>query len=264
MPLLKFDRLPDTEEWLEYPPEFRERYVITGLNDLTSVNSTAMGLLALAIASPAGILYRQPLVIERIGHNVYHVAVTYSQKKFSTLEWTIRGRTTGGTQKIRGSLETIETSVGAPDFQQLIGVNADGTVEGTEVIVPILEFSIDIVYPLGHVNQSMMNAWANLTGTTNAGVWLGRQRGEVLFLGSEFEDGTTTPAAVTHNVAIQPNLTNGTIAGLAGINKRGWEFLWFQVEDAVDGGVPVKRAVHWYVEKIYQESNFAAILGFGA
>lgn len=270
MPLTKFDEVPDARENLEHPPAITTRYLAVGLDQATGVEMAVLGgglLAAQIVHALHGILYRQPIRVVRIGYNVHEVHVEWAQRKWAPLERTWRGRTTGGTQKIIGSLATVASSENAPDFNKLIGVNADGTVEGTEVIVPALQLSIDTVYPLGFVDLFRMKLWSYNTGKTNAAPFEGWQIGEVLYEGTEFEDGTNSPTRVTHNVSISPNLTNVTIAGLTGINKKGWEFLWFRVveETNVAGGItyPVKRATHYYVEQIYQTVDLATIFGFG-
>lgn len=264
MPLTKFDELPDSRQLTEFPPSVQVAYMAVGLDDAVQVETEAFARLPLAIASVYGVLYRQPLQVQRLGYNVHEVYAEWAQRKWSALDWTIRGRTTGGTQKILGSLSTVATSADAPDFQGLIGVNADGTVEGTEVGVPALQITIDVSYPLGFVNTAMAKLWSYNTYKVNNSAVLGWAAGEVLYEGSEFEDGSNTAARVSHNVSVSQNLAEFTAAGLNITAKQGWDFLWFLTEDAEHAGppiAPVKRAVHWYVERIYQRANLAQILG---
>lgn len=266
MALRKFDEVPNARVLTEFPPSVQTRYLAVGLDDALATEAAALSLLAPQIVSPYGILFRQPIQIFRQGYNLHEVHVEWAQRKWGPLDISIRGRTTGGTQKILGSLDTVAQSENAPDFQQLIGVNADGTVEGTEIIVPVLQLAIDVQYPLGFVNQAMMKIWSYNTGRVNSAALLGWKAGEVLYEGSEFEDGSNIPMRVTHNVSISPNVTNATICGLSGINKKGWEFLWFRVKEdtSTAGGTtfPIKKATHFYVEKIYQTIDLRAVLGF--
>jgi hypothetical protein len=266
MALRTFGEVPNARVHVEFPPAVQTRYRAVGLDDALAVEVQSLGLLAAQIVSPYGILFRQPIQVERIGYNVHEVLVEWAQRKWSPLDFTIRGRTTGGTQKIIGSLATVEMSENAPNFNKLIGVNADGTVEGTEVVVPVLQLAIDVQYPIGFLNSAMIKIWSNNTGKVNNSAFLDWAAGEVLYEGSEFEDGTNVAARVTHNVSISPNISNVTIAGLTIEQKKGWEFLWFRTVETTDtaGGVvyPVKQATHYYVEQIYQTVNVRAILGF--
>lgn len=261
-----FDEVTDARELHEFPPSVTTRYRMVGLDDALATEVQALSLLASAITSPYGILFRQPIHVFRLGYRVHEVQVEWAQRKWAPLDISIRGRTTGGTQKIIGSLSTVSMSNNAPNFQGLIGVNSDGTVEGAEIIVPTLQLALDVQYPLGFLNWDMMKVWSYNTGTVNAGAMLGWQAGEVLYEGSEFEDGTNIPTRVTHNVSISPNLFNFTACGLTIAEKQGWDFLWFRTVDETHtvGGTtfPVKRATHYYVERNYRRINLAAILGF--
>ena len=49
---------------------------------------------------------------------------------------------------------------------------------------------------------------------------------------------------------------------ITGINKKGWEYIWVRYADAEDEKVLVKQPIAVYVEKVYDEGNFAG-LGIG-
>jgi len=54
------------------------------------------------------------------------------------------------------------------------------------------------------------------------------------------------------------------VGPISGISKKGWEYLWVRYADAEDTGsnTLVKQPVAAYVEKVYEDGNFAA-LGIG-
>ncbi|MCK4601318.1 MAG: hypothetical protein KAU28_02550, partial [Phycisphaerae bacterium] len=64
--------------------------------------------------------------------------------------------------------------------------------------------------------------------------------------------------------AASPNKTNLTVGEITGIDKKGWEYMWVRYADAEDAAAKaiVKKPVAVYVEKVYEEGNFA-VLGIG-
>lgn len=267
MPLRKFAPVPDAyviSEGDQSNAYARDVYMAVGEDDETRVELFAAQTVPQAIATSVGTLYRQPMSVRRIGFEVYEVDVEWGQKKWGALEWSIRGRTTGGTQKVLGSLSTVSSSSNAPNFNGLIGVNADGTIEGTEVIVPTTQLAIDVVYPRGSISNLEIAVWTTATSSVNLSPVLGWPAGEVLYEGAEFEHGSDIPRRVTHNISISPNLSNFTAAGLTIAEKQGWDFLWFRVveETAIAGGTTyaVKRATHYYVERLYRRLDLASLL----
>ena len=263
MAIVKFDEVPGTQQSDEYPPSVRSTWLSSGEDNENLVEQYAVANLALAVASPFGVLYRQPLAFQQIGYKHYHVFVEYSRRKWGPFQFSFRGRTTGGTQKIIASLETVATSANAPDFQGLIGVNqVDGRVEGTDVLIPETQVSCDVTYPQGYVNSARIAQWTNYTGHVNNAGWQGWKTGEVRYDGTEFEEGADIETRVTHNFSISLNLTNFESAGLTITAKQGWDVLWFLTEKADDAGVPIQKAVHWYVERVYHRFSFAALFGF--
>lgn len=264
MPISKFDLLPGTEVKTEFPPAISGTYLCVGEEDSVAVEAYAKAVLPNSRTSPYGILWRQPLATRHTGYQVYEIEVSYGPKPWGPFEWTVRGRSTGGeTQKILGSFQTVATSAGAPDFQGLIGYNShDQTVEGTEVPLPSSELSIDVKAPAGYINLAYQDALAQLKGRVNSTTFLIWPPGEVRCEGTEYS-ATNADSEFTLNISIQKNLTDFVAAGLTIPEKQGWDFLWFLTEKAVVAGVPVERAVHWYIERTLLRADFKTILGFG-
>jgi hypothetical protein len=268
MPVTKFDLKHNSEERTEFPPSYSGTYIATGEDDAEQVEFYAKAVLPPQLTNVYGQLWRQPLVTRRIGWKVYEVDASYGPVPWGPFQYTIRGRTTGGeTQKILGSFQTIATSTDAPDFKGLIGYNpTDGTVEGTDVPVPMSELSIDIKAPAGYINLAYQDALAQLKGRVSSTTFLIWPAGEVRCEGTEYS-ATNADSEFTLNISIQKNLTSFVSAGLTIPSKQGWDFLWFLVEekDVVAGAhtVKVKQAVHWYIERTLLRADFRAVLGFG-
>jgi len=281
MPITKFDLKPRSEEKTEFPPALSGVYVCVGEGDSSVVEAHAKAMLPNFRNSPYGILWRQPLVTREVGFQVFEVTANYGPKPWGPFEYTIRGRTTGGeTQKILGSLSTVSKSTDAPDFKGLIGYNpTDGTVEGTDVPVPMSELSIDVKAPAGYINLAYQDALAGLKGRVNSTQFLIWPPGEVRCEGTEYS-ATSADSEFTLNISIQKNLPEFTTAGLTitvptsppadypdGVAKEGWDYLWFLVEekDVAAGAHTVKgkNATHWYIERTLLRADFKAILGWG-
>ena len=114
-----------------------------------------------------------------------------------------------------------------------------------------------------------------LTGKVNNAAFRGLAAGECLFLGASGTlHGTESTSGggtsedgdweITYRFAASPNKTGITIGSITGIAKKGWEYLWVRYADVEDttAMVIVKKPVSVYVEKVYDDGDFAA-LGIG-
>jgi len=63
---------------------------------------------------------------------------------------------------------------------------------------------------------------------------------------------------------LDPNRTDLAVGDITGISKKGWEYMCFRYQDAADTAAKaiVKKPMAVYVEKVYEEGNFAG-LGIG-
>ena len=83
--------------------------------------------------------------------------------------------------------------------------------------------------------------------------------GEVLFLGASGSQRGEDDWEITFRFAASPNVTGLTIGDIEGIDKKGWEYLWVRYADAEDEKVLVKQPIAVYVERVYDEGNFAGL-----
>jgi len=108
---------------------------------------------------------------------------------------------------------------------------------------------------------------SGMTGTTNNAAFRGFEAGEVLFLGcsgnQEWDDQKGKgPWSLSYRFVASQNVTDQTIGDITGISKKGHEYLWVRYQDTVGENVLFKKPKHVYVNKVYKETNFAA-LGIG-
>ena len=263
---------------------FTYTYVVMGTNNVT----TATGAVAAAapvvyLADDSQVLVRQEFIPKVIGPDSFEVGVRYGteddRKSHEVPEagfWRFSFDTTGGSHKVTQSLETIhrvesDPADPAPDLKQAIGWN--GTrVNGVEIVVPKLEFSITAYYEPASVTSDYMKNLARKTGRTNDDEWLGFAEGEVLYMGSTGDGDVplasgprVKPIPIVHKYAASENVTALAVGDMTVPTKKGFEYLWVrykQIESA-DAKNLIPKPVHAYVERVYEKVDFAALFGFG-
>ena len=237
-------------------------YVVRGTNDDLTAKS------ALESASP--VLYdglvRQSLHIERVAETVWEGSVRYGLKEppetgDSTFQFETGGGTTHITQSLSTSGKYAPPGKTAPDFKGAIGA-ANDSVEGTDVTVPVYNFSETHYIPVANVTGAYKATLFALTGKVNNASFKGFAAGEVLFLGASGSQRGQDDWEITYRFAASPNVTGLQVGDITGIDKKGWEYLWVRYADAEDQNVLVKRPIAAYVERVYESGDFSQ-LGIG-
>jgi hypothetical protein len=133
-----------------------------------------------------------------------------------------------------------------------------------------LEFSITAYYQPQAVTTAFMANIARNTGKVSSDAWLGFAAGEILFLGGTgngdiplVSGQRVKPVSVTFKFAASENRTNIKVGDITVPEKKGWHYLWVKYEKVEDSGFVFPIPVHAYVEKIYEETGFQALFGFG-
>lgn len=220
---------------------------------------------ALFIALPAVIfdipsgrsLWLQPYELEEVGCGLWEAKVTYSPPEMdATFAWD----TTGGTGHITQSLGTRPYGDAPPDFKGAIGVRKD-SVDGVDIGVQSLKFAVQQTIPASIVNPSFLRTQRGLTYHTNQAAWRGFDVGEVLFLGSTGQSQTDGLVPTIWTFEIGENVSGLTVAGISGITKYAWEYVWTYYEDQVDSDVNKLLAKpKWvFVEKVYGDGDFTLL-----
>jgi len=210
-------------------------------------------------------------VEERINEDTFKVIVRYQQHNTTDdgddPETVYTFDTGGGTQHITQSLKTVARysppdSV-APDFKSAIGATGE-SVEGVDVTVPVYNFSETHYIATAQVTGAYKAALFYLTGKVNSAAFRGFAAGEVLFLGASGSKRGEEDWEITFRFAASQNVNGLAVGDILGINKKGWEYLWVRYADDEDQAakVLVKKPIGVYIEKVYEEGNFAG-LGIG-
>lgn len=205
---------------------------------------------------------------EALADEIWEVTVTYGMKQGNVLnpeEHTVSFDTSGARAKVTHSLGTTAyvASGTAPDFDGAVGVTKS-SVEGAEVTVPGLTFSIKKRMPASIVTQSYINTLADLTGKYNNATFAGRAAGEVRFDGATGDQ--QAPGAdvdITYKFTVSPNASGLAVGGITGISKLGWQYLWvlFAESDDSTANFLVQTPLAVYVEDLpnLEPANFAAL-----
>lgn len=179
-------------------------------------------------------------------------------------EFTITMDTTGGTTKQTEAFhQWIYPAQGetARQFKTTVNVQ-DNKPEGVDRIIPALKLNIRARIPSSKIGKPISYAKlvAGLTGTVNKNPYLTFAAGELLFLGASGTIVGENPV-LDYGFAASPNLSNVTIGGITGINKRGHDFLWFDYKVLKDeqSGLQISKARAAYSAEVYTYSDFSAL-----
>jgi len=238
-------------------------YVVRGATDEADVRAVAA---AGTPASYEGLPRKSIEITERINQDTWKVTVRYETPELSDApEPVFSFDTGGGTQHITQSLATIARyGANAPDFKGAIGVTSDA-VEGVDITLPVYSFSETHYLADSVVTNPYKGILFMLTGRVNLGAFRGFQPGECLFLGASGSKRGNELWEISFRFASSPNRIGITVGGIAGISKKGWEYMWVRYADQEDAGAKaiVKKPVAVYVEKVYEDGDFS-LLGIGA
>jgi len=264
MTLFRFTESRDSRKTTTIPLTYVAAYTASGTNDGAYVRAYALAATPTVVSLVGGTAYRQDVAVDPVGFEQWKIVVPYGPKQHETGEFTLTFDTSGGTVHISASKATIGKypSGTAPDFKQLIGVNAD-QVEGADIVIPALKITANFRHPAAFMTLAQIKYLASITGKVNSATFLTFAAGEVLFLGAAGSEGTESETEVTYQFAMSSNATGLTIGDVADIVKKGHELAWIKYKDDVDSTLPVKVPEFVYVERVYDTVNLALGLGFG-
>lgn len=170
------------------------------------------------------------------------------------------GTSTVRVTQSRSTVDTFERAgFDPPDFKGAIGVNGQ-EVEGVDVVVPQAITTRTAYKDASEVDTDYQNALIGLVGSVNSETFLGRAAGEVLFLGATGSRlGNSGKYEITFKFAISPNRSGFSHGDITGIDKAGWDYLWFYYDSTTNANKLVKRPAAAYVERVYPQESFSAL-----
>lgn len=214
-----------------------------------------------------GLLQRTHLTVQQSGPLTYDVTAHYSKvkpKEPGDSEYSFDVSTVS--QHITQSRDTV-ARYGADgwdvvDFDGAIGVNPDGSISGTDILLP--QFEYVETHWIDQISAPYIGTLHSLCGSVNDGQFKHFRAGEALFLGASAQrTGIDNPWRVTFRFRGEPNLDNARVPGIVGgIDKDGWDYLWVYYQDAVKDDLKLQVPKQANVERVYRRADFA-LLGLG-
>ena len=247
------------------------RYNIIGTDSAVNADSA---LLTQSDKSIFGNLYRTTsTVVPTSATNLFEGTVEYEYK--NTDEFTYSFDTSSETQRATHSISTLSANappgMAPPNHYGAIGVN-NGSIEGCDVIVPTLTFSMTRTRE-GILTMQFIQMLYALTGKINISPFLGFLAGEVLFEGASGSQKFVNhkkPATeenpplfdITYKFRLSYSESMINVGDIRVNFKRGWDYFWVQYIENMDGDsqTVVKRPVAAYVEQVYRHANLNVLL----
>ncbi len=246
-------------------------YFVFGVTD----ESTALRKAKDAAKSVEGMSLDSVEVMERVNGTTWKVKAVYAVSEGGEGEGTSQGEdeysfafdTGGGSKHMTQSIATDgRYPKDAPDFGGAIGVDAEGNVNGTDVTMPVLNFTETHTMDGLLVTTQYKKTVAALTGSVNNGSFRGFETGEVLFLGasgSKRSKKAEAPWEITFRFAVSPNQAGFKVGDITVARKYGWDYLWTRYASKVENAkAVVKKPSAVYVEQVYPGGDFGK-LGIG-
>jgi hypothetical protein len=172
--------------------------------------------------------------------------------------------TTGGTHKLTYSRSTQSfprPGVTARDFKSAVNVQRDLSVQGTDIVVPALKFSLKVRKARAAITLAYVKTLARLTGCYNNATFKTFSAGELLFFGGVGQQGTNSDPEITFHFVASENVTGLTIGQITGISKRGHEYLWVWFDPELDAAANAiaPRPHTAYVEEVAKPGDFSLL-----
>ena len=240
------------------------KYWLSGVIDDVAAYSYALGASAPMWITAGQVLYRQDVQMDHRGNGLWDVSIPYGPEDKRVGQWDFDFDTTGGTVRIFQAKSTQvfkAAGAGGPDHKDAIDVQGD-EVRGTEIVIPVLTMNYTFRHPTGMVNEAFARNIARNTGKVSNKTWHGFAAGECLFMGGTGRSGSQSESSVGYRIACAENVSGLTIGEIANIAKKGWDSVWIAYKNLVDADNKVKQPEYVYVQRVYDEMDFAAVLGF--
>lgn len=257
-------------------------YKAVGSDEDTDITADVAAQLGVGLpASHDGLPFQEISDLRYHGDETWEVTLRYGTSGEGAViaedQQLLSFSTAGGIQRIQHSLATVNSyvPVGATeqDFGGAIGVNADNSVEGVDVPVPIFTFAIRKRVSSATIAASSGDYIGDLyraTGKMNDAIWsvtasdvtLSFAAGEVRFDGVDAperdSDGTWL---LTFHFSASPNVADLAIGDITVEAKAGWDYLWIYYRPALSGDSKaiLPTPVQANVERVLYTADFSTL-----
>ncbi len=167
-----------------------------------------------------------------------------------------------------GVSETVTAISGGyrgKDFKGAINVQQGGEVDGIDILIPSLAYTVEYVFDAEDVNQDYVLTLRSLVGTVNKATFHQFPAGECLLTrasGQKREDGAWDMAFAFASLENAVDLVIGEGSDAITVkDKKGWDLLWvyYEDKDINDGDGQTfchKRPLYAFVEQVYLRGDF--------
>ncbi len=248
------------------PGEYTDIYGASGETNRGTVMTISRAIIPPTVITSAGTLYLQTIRVDPDGYNQFTVTAPYGKQKKQAGSWSFSFDTTGGTTHVKASKEHI-ASYGAGDLSNphsgAIGVKADKTVEGVDIVIPALKFNVEFKHPAGIITTGFAKLLASVSGKTNSDTFLDFEPGELLFLGAAGSGGSEAETSINYQFIASANVTDLEVGGITISSKKGHEYVWLEFESDTDAEeAACVKPTKAHVERVYDEVSFADTFGW--
>lgn len=162
------------------------------------------------------------------------------------------------------ALEEDVFPIAADKVGKAINLDANGVIQGVDIISPTVTFTERHTWPTATINDAYVAALMENTTKVNDAAWRGLPAGCVMFQTFNL-DWTVGNGKVdiVYNFAYEPPIVNEDIAGIAGVNKDGWDVLWVRTVEQKVAGVIQPKTLSVHVNQVYPRINFPVVLQIG-
>jgi hypothetical protein len=219
--------------------------------------------------------------VEEVADGIFWGTVQYKSPADAILpagQFTVSFDISGMQTKITQSYSTVSSymspsataaGVTKPNFHGAINVSADGTIEGTDIQIPTLCYTIKNTYTDDEITASGFVATTimNCVGSPNSATYRGFAAGQLLLTSASGVQRSDTNWDVTYKFQVGKPAVSVTIGDITGINADGWDYVWVYYEDLFDSSTNRvnKKPVSVYVERILQRADYAGLnIGAGS
>jgi hypothetical protein len=236
------------------------QFVIKGTPD----HDAALAELNATFPSTVSGIPAQSYRVAPVSNDIWLGTVRYGTNAQSTGQTLYQFDTGGGSQHITNSIATVARYAPAgrtpANFQGAIGVSKND-VAGVDIVVPVYNWNEVKFHANSDIDAAYRLALFTLTGRVNNAAWKGYAVGEVLFMGASGAKRGNENWEIMYRFAASPNLAGLTVGAIAGIAKRGWEYMWVQYEAVEDAAakmlIKVPASVH--IEQVYHYGDFSTL-----
>lgn len=250
--------------------------------DAESEDAALTGVRESAPQSHSGLIIDDIVIDEDIGGGTYKVSANYkalgdgdTSDSDQDPEPVYAFETGGVSTHIAHSLKTIARyPATAIDYEGMINVDSDGTVNGLDVNMPCFNFTETYYFSDAKVTTGYKMTLALMTNKINDSAFRGYSAGSVMFMGvsgSKRGKKASDRWELTFKFAVQMNRYNFKVGDITVAEKIGWDHLWTAYKpepfNITVEGQPVKvartKAVGVYIERVFNVVDFG-MLGIGS